>query len=298
LLPAQQAVSTRTILLGIGCICLAGLHFALMGGIAKLLGQTYSSIQVSWARATVHLVFLAAVFLPRHGVVVLRSRRPGLQLGRAASLTTSNLCFFFAITFIPLAQASAVSLAAPLIVALLAWPLLREPTTPLRVACVLLGFLGVLVVIRPGSALFHPAALLVLVSATAYGVYQILTRMVAPYDQPATSALWSPLTGAVLLALAQPWVWEHPRSLADAGLFLACGTLGAIGHYLVAQALRLAPANIVSPFQYLQLLAAVAVGYLLFGNWPDRFTWAGAGIIIGAGLLLAWSQAAPRRLSS
>ena len=297
-LPAQQAASTRNILIGIGCICLAGLHFSLMGGIAKLLGQSYSSVQVSWVRAFLHLVLLAAVFLPRSGPAVLRTRKPRLQLARAAMLTTSNLCFFFAITFIPLARASAVSLAAPLIVALLAWPLLRERTTPLRIGCVVLGFVGVLVVIRPGAEVFHPAALLVLVSATAYGVYQILTRMVAPFDPPATSALWAPLVGAALLALAQPWVWENPRSLADCGLFLACGTLGAVGHYLVAQALRFAPANIASPFQYLQLLAAVGVGWVMFGNWPDALTWAGAGIIIGAGLLLAWSQAAPRKDSS
>ncbi len=276
-------------------MCLAGLHFSVMGGIAKLLGQTYSSVQVSWARAFIHLVFLAAVFLPRYGVPVLRTRRPFLQLGRAATLTTSNLCFFFAITFIPLAKASAVSLAAPLIVALLAWPLLRERTTPLRVAAVLVGFAGVLVVIRPGGEVFHPASLLVLVSATAYGIYQILTRMVAPFDSPATSALWAPLTGALLLMLAQPWVWENPRSLADCGLFLACGTLGAVGHYLVAQALRFAPANIASPFQYLQLLAAVGVGYWLFDNWPDALTWLGAGIIVSAGLVLAWSQARPGR---
>ena len=182
--------------------------------------------------------------------------------------------------------------------AVLAWPLLRERTTPLRVAAVLMGFAGVIVVIRPGGEVFHPASLLVLVSATAYGVYQILTRMVAPFDAPATSALWAPLTGASLLMLAQPWVWQTPRSLADCGLFLACGTLGAVGHYLVAQALRFAPANIASPFQYLQLLAAVGVGYAMFGNWPDALTWVGAGIIVSAGLILAWSQARPRPLSS
>ena len=145
-----------------------------MGGIAKLLGQSYSSVQVSGSVLSCNLVLLAAVFLPRSGPAVLRTRKPGLQLARAAMLTTSNLCFFFAITFIPLAKASAVSLAAPLIVALLAWPLLRERTTPLRIGCVILGFVGVLVVIRPGDEVFHPAALLVLVSATAYGVYQIL----------------------------------------------------------------------------------------------------------------------------
>jgi drug/metabolite transporter (DMT)-like permease len=291
---AQQAASSKNILLGIGCMCVAGLCFSVMGGIAKLLGQSYSSVQVSWSRAFIHMVFLTAFFVPRHGIGILRTRRPGLQLGRAAMLTASNLCFFFAITFIPLAKASAISLTAPLIVALLAWPMLRERTTRLRIAAVIVGFVGVLVVIRPGGDVFHPASLFVVVSAAAYGIYQIFTRMVAPYDSPATSALWAPLTGAFLLMAAQPWVWETPRSLGDAALFLVCGMLGAVGHYFVAQALRFAPANVVSPFQYLQLLAAVGVGFVMFGNLPDALTWLGAAIIIGAGLVLAWSQARGR----
>ncbi len=116
---AQSGPQSRP-LLGILCMVTAGVMFSGMGGIAKLLGETYSSLQVSWARAFVHLVFLAVVFLPRGGLAVLRSRRPGLQLARAAMLTCSNLCFFFAITHIPLAKASVISLTAPLIVALLA----------------------------------------------------------------------------------------------------------------------------------------------------------------------------------
>ncbi|MCX7933014.1 MAG: DMT family transporter [Rhodovarius sp.] len=288
------ATSASQNLLGIGALCLAGLNFALMGGTAKLLGESYSSVQISWVRAAAHLLFLAALFLPRHGLRILRTRRPGLQLGRAAMLTTSNLAFFYAITFIPLAKAAAISLTAPLIVALLAWPILRERTTPLRVACVAVGFLGVLLIVRPGGEVFHPASLLVLLSASAYAVYQILTRLVAPHDSAETSALWAPLTGVVLLMAALPWVWDNPRSAADAALFLATGALGAIGHYLVAVALRLAPANVVSPFQYVQLLFAVAVGWAIFGHLPDATTWLGAGVIVAAGLLLGWAQARAR----
>ncbi|MCX7371516.1 MAG: DMT family transporter [Alphaproteobacteria bacterium] len=281
-------------LLGIMCMCLAGVHFSVMGGAAKLLGETYSSLQVSWARAFIHMLFLTALFVPRFGLGVLRTKRPGLQLGRAAMLTTSNLCFFYAVTFIPLAKASAISLTTPIIVALLAWPFLRERTTALRVAAMLAGFAGVLIVIRPGGEVFHIASILVVVSASAYAVYQILTRLVAPYDSPETSALWAPLTGAFLVMAALPFVWETPRSWGDAGMFFAIGALGAIGHYLVGYALRFAPANIVSPFQYVQLLSAVAVGWLMFSHMPDAFTWAGGAVIISAGLVLAWAQAKGR----
>jgi drug/metabolite transporter (DMT)-like permease len=284
------AAAPDRVLLGILCMCLAGMLFSLMGGTAKLLGVDYSSLQVSWARAFIHLVFLGALFLPGAGLSVLVSRRPRLQLARAAMLTTSNLCFFYAVTFIPLAKASAISLTAPLIVALLAWPMLQERTTPLRIAAVLTGFLGVVVIVEPGGELFHWASLLILASATSYGVYQILTRRVAPFDPPMTSALWAPLTGASLLLLALPFVWRTPAGWGDLGLFLACGTLGAVGHYFVARALTLAPANIISPFQYVQLLAATGVGWLLFDHLPDANTWAGAAVIVGSGLLLAWAQ--------
>lgn len=286
----NAAAPDRRILLGIAWMCFAGVQFALMGGFAKILGASYSSLQVSWARAMVHLLFLAAVFLPAGGLSVLHSRRPWLQLARAATLTTSNLCFFYAVTFIPLAMASAISLAAPLIVALLAWPMLRERTTTLRVSIVLAGFVGVLVVIRPGGALFHWASLLVLASATSYGLYQILTRQVAPHDSAATSSLWAPLTGALGLMLLQPLVWRWPSDMLDTALFLGCGALGATGHYCVARSLALAPANVVSPFQYVQLLSATAVGWLLFAHWPDAGTWFGAAIIIACGLTLAWAQ--------
>ena len=269
---------------------MAGLLFQVMSGFAKMLGQDYSSLQVSWARAFVHLVFLAALFLPGSGLGVLRSRRPGLQLARAAMLTTSNLATFYALTFMPLAEQAAIQLAAPLIVALLAWPVLRERTTPSRIGAVALGFVGVLVLLRPGSGVFQWPALWVLLSAASYGAYQIVTRLVAPHDPPATSALWCPLVGAFGLMLALPFVWRTPASLFDLSLFLGCGAFGAIGHYFVARAMVYAPANVVSPFQYFQLLGSVAIGWLFFSHLPDAATWVGAAIIVASGLFLGWTQ--------
>ena len=120
----------QNILLGILFICLSGLLFPVMGGFAKLLGAEYSSLQVSWARAFGHIIFMLGAFLPKYGLGMLRTRRPGIQLLRSCGLFTSNLCHFYAITFIPIAKAAAISLTAPLIVALLAWPMLGERTTP------------------------------------------------------------------------------------------------------------------------------------------------------------------------
>ena len=294
--PAQMAAAMKlgaeqNILLGILFICLSGLLFPVMGGFAKLLGAEYSSLQVSWARAFGHIIFMLGAFLPKYGLGMLRTRRPGIQLLRSCGLFTSNLCHFYAITFIPIAKAAAISLTAPLIVALLAWPMLGERTTPARVAALSIGFAGVLIVIRPGSEVFHWASLLVLVSATCYALYQILTRQIAGVDPAETSAIYSSMVGAVGMLLVVPFVWRTPCSLGDVAMFASMGVLGAMGHYCVARALGYAPANIVSPFQYFQLIGSVAVGWLFFGDWPDAGTWIGAAIIVAAGLWLGLSQA-------
>lgn len=292
--PSAHGPPPSRVLLGIVLMCLAGTLFPFMSGIAKILGEDYSSLQVSWARAFGHVVLMLAIFLPRRGVALFHTRRPLVQLARSASLFTSNLCFFFAVTFIPLAKAAAISAATPLIVALLAWPLLRERTTPARAAAVALGFIGVLVVIRPGSEVFHWAALFVLLSAACYGVYQILTRLIAGTDPPETSNLYSSGIGAFGMLLVLPFVWKTPVSLGHALMFCSLGAIGGLGHYLVVRAMGFAPASIVSPFGYFQMLGSVFVGWLFFGDLPDAMTWLGAAIIVGAGLYIGWDQTRPQ----
>jgi drug/metabolite transporter (DMT)-like permease len=297
MLPAMaDATPTRdrSVLLGLFYITLAGILFPIMSGAAKLLGADYSSLQVSWARAFGHIIFLSALFIPRHGLKVWRTRRPGIHLIRSALLFTSNICFFLAITFIPIAEAASVSLTAPIIVAALAWPMLGERTTRVKIAAMALGFLGVLIVIRPGTGVFHPASLLVLVSATGYAVYQILTRRIAGLESPETAALFSSVIGAFGMLLVLPFVWQTPASWGDVGLFCSLGLLGGLGHYCVAQALSHAPANIIAPFQYLQLIGSVLVGWAIFGDLPDAWSWLGAAVITAAGLWLGWTQTASR----
>jgi len=281
------------VLIGILFMLVAGTLFPVMGGFAKMLGQEYNSLQISWARAFGHVVFLSAIFLPRHGLGLLRTKRPGLQALRSLTLFISNACFFFGIGFIPLGKAAAISLAAPLAVALLAWPMLGERTTRGRVAALVCGFLGVLIVIRPGTALFHWASLFIVASGTAYGVYQILTRRIAGIDPPETSALLSATVGGFGMLFVLPFVWQTPDSWLDLGLFLGVGILGALGHYCVAHAFGYAPANVLSPFQYFQLLGSVFVGWLMFSEFPDATTWLGAAVIIGSGIYIGWSGSRP-----
>jgi len=289
-------LNTRTadgqaVLAGIFFMCGSGVLFSVMNGFAKMLGEAgYDSLQVSWARAFGHILFMLAAFLPRFGLGMLRTRRPGIQFLRSMLLFTSNLSFFFAIVTIPIAKAASISLTAPLVVALLAWPMLGERTTRGRLVALGIGFAGVVIVIRPGTELFQWASLLVVVSASSYALYQILTRRVAGVDSPETSAIYSSTVGGFGLILILPFVWQTPHSLLHVALFCSLGVLGALGHYCVARAMHLAPANVISPFQYFQLLSSVAVGYVFFGNFPDLVGWLGAAIIVGAGLYIGLTQ--------
>jgi drug/metabolite transporter (DMT)-like permease len=222
---------------------------------------------------------------------MLLTRRPGLQLTRSVIQLSSNVLFTIAIFHQPIADAAAIGMMGPLFVAILAWPMLGERTTPGRVAAVLTGFVGVLIVIRPGGDVFHWSALLLLASSACYALYQIFTRKVANIDPPETTTVWSSLFGAIGMLAVLPFVWITPHSLRDLFFFCGLGVIGGIGHYFVVRALAYAPANVISPFQYFQLIGSVAVGYLWFGHFPDAYTWLGSAIITAAGLYVGWSQA-------
>jgi drug/metabolite transporter (DMT)-like permease len=283
-LPAAAPGTAYRPLLGILFMCLAGSFLPMMNGLAKLLSQGYSSEQVVWARTVSHLVFVLALFVPRFGWGLLRTRRPGVQFLRSCMLITSTFLFFSAVKYVPIAKAASISFTAPLIVVLLSGPMLGERITATRVLAVLVGFAGVLVVIRPGFEVFQWASLLIVGSATCYAVYQVLTRRVAGSDRPETSVIYSVLVGSVLMSLVVPFSWRTPDTLADTLLLGSLGVFGGLGHYCVARAMTYAPANFVSPFQYWQMVGSVAVGYLMFAEVPDAFVWIGAAMIIGAGL--------------
>ena len=282
------------VLLGIGFVCLAGTLFPFMNGFAKILGANYNAFQISWARFFGHVIYMLILFMPRHGWRIVVTKRPGLQIARSTIQFTSNLCFVIAIASVQLADASTISMTGPLIVALLAWPVLGERATLGHAAAILTGFLGVLIVMRPGGGMFQVSSLFLLGSAVCYAVYQVLSRKVAHIDSPATTTLYTSAFGAIGMLVVLPFVWNTPQSIGDFLLFCGLGAFGAAGHYFLMRALYYAPANVISPFQYFQLIGSVIVGYFLFGHLPDAMTWLGASVIVGAGLYLGWLQARER----
>lgn len=280
----------RRLWLGIFFMCAATTLFPVMNGIVQVLSRDYPSEQIIWARTAGHLLIVLLLVVPQYGFGVLLTKRPGAQVSRSLLLLGSTTLFFFAVKEVPLAKAASISFMTPFFVTLLALPMLGERIDPKRLAAVIVGFAGVLVVIRPGSEVFQAASLLIVGSAFCYAVYQIFTRKVAGLDRPETSVMYSALIGTLAMSCVVPFVWVAPTNLTDILLHLALGGLGAGGHWCVAKAMTYGQANVISPFQYWQMIGSVAVGYVITGLFPDAFTWLGAGIIISAGIAIAITE--------
>jgi len=282
---AQRGASD--VLRGILLMCAGVSLFPFMNAAVKLLDAHYPVAEIVWARFTGHLAVMFIVFLPQHGWSLLRTKRPAVQIGRSALMLVSNLVFVIAIARVPLATASAIGFTAPLIVTALSVPLLGESVGWRRWSAVLVGFVGALMVIRPGSGFRDPAVLLLLVSALTYALYQIATRWVSRHDDAATGIIFAALLGSLAMSFVLPFVFVPPRTLWDGVLFCCLGFFGGIGHYLIIRAFQLGAAAVMAPLGYVELVGSTALGYLIFGNFPDLWTWAGAGVIIASGLYIA-----------
>ncbi len=264
--------------------------FSVSDVIAKYLAQRYPVPLLVFARWGLQAVVTVAWLGPRMGRALLRTAHPRLQIIRGAILLGSSLCFINALRWLPLADATAINYTTPILVVLLSVALLRERMTRARWAFVAVGFAGMLLIVRPGASILHAAALLVLVAAACYAFYQILTRKVAD-DDPRVTLFYPALCGTVVMTLFLPFLdyrVEMPGThIAMVAVF---GAIAAFGHFLFIRAFGLAPASALTPFTYAQLVWAVLLGWIFFGNFPDGYSLAGIAIIAGSGLLLAWHE--------
>lgn len=278
------------VLRGILLMCAGVSAFPFMNAAVKLLSVHYPSAQITWARFTGHLIVMLIVFMPRYSWKLLWPRRKLVQVVRSLLMLLSNLVYVMAIGKVPLATASAIGFTSPLIVTALSVPLLHESVGWRRWSAVIVGFIGALLVIRPGSGLHDPAVLLLLLSALAYALYQIATRWVGQYDNAATGIVFAALLGSLVMSLAMPFVFVPLRSWFDGVLFCSLGLLGGIGHYLVIRAFQLGTAAVIATLGYVELIGTTILGYLIFSNFPDLWTWVGAGIIIASGIYIAMRE--------
>ena len=277
---------------GIGLQLSALLLFVAMDTLFKLLTDRYAVPQLAWARFVFSMLTVWVFFaITTRGRLPWRSRAPGLQALRSMLLCGCTLFFASALVFLPLADTTAVNFAAPLLTVALAALLLREQVTPLRWLGVLLGLAGVLVAVRPpfitGAGAAHPAYLLPLGSAMLYAFYQILTRRLAALDDPRTTILHTGVAATLATTLMLPFVWQPPTA-GDWALLAANGLLGGVSHGILVLAYARAPASVLAPLSYSQLVWAGLAGFMVFGEVPDRWTLLGAAIILAGGLLTVW----------
>lgn len=251
---------------------------------SKYLGETLPVAQVVWARFMFHFVLVAIVL--RHRLpAAIRSNAPWLQFIRSIMLATTTALFVWGLTLIQLAEATTIMFMAPILVTALAMPLLGEQVGIRRWMGVAAGFIGAMIIIRPGAGVFALAALPPLCAALTNALYQILTRKVADADAPITSITIMPLFGTVITSIIVPFYWVEPTAM-EWFLLIFMGMLGALSHYCLIRGLDAAPASAVIPFGYTTLIWAVCFGFFIFGELPDLWTFAGAGVIITSGLYI------------
>ncbi|MCA0187797.1 MAG: DMT family transporter [Proteobacteria bacterium] len=275
-------------LLGAGLAMVALILFVLLDATAKHLSSRYPVPLLIWARYTVHLALMLILLGPRLRSRLYRTGRPLLHLLRSGLLLGTSLCGLAAFNRLPLAEATAVIFASPVIVVLLARPLLGEQIGPWRSTAVVMGFAGVLLVARPGGGLGPEGIAFALAAAVFYAVYQILTRKMSRTESPVTLLFHTALTGSVVMSAALPGFDHGPTPDArECLLFLAMGTLAASAHFLLTKAFREAPASLLSPMLYVQIVWATLFGWLVFDQVPDALALGGMAVIGIAGILIA-----------
>lgn len=282
----DSAHEWRQRLTGIALMCGAVACFACLDATAKYLNQFMSTAEVAWARYAAAFVIALIPSNPMTRPGLVRTNRIWLQIARSALLLGSTICNFFAICWLQLDQALAIMFSVPIMVAVLSGPLLGEQLHWRRWTAIGVGFCGVLVVTRPGFGGIHPAALISLLAAGCLSLYSITTRMLAATDSSETTLFYSNLVGTVALIPFLPLVWTTPNDPFHLALMVEMGVLASGGHYLLIAGHRLAPASLLSPFIYTQLVWVLIVSYLVFGNLPNTWTVAGAAIVIGSGLYI------------
>lgn len=274
-------------LLGIGLVLVAYFLFVGLDSSAKWLGLVgIPALQVMFVRYAVHLCLAAGINLPRKGLGLLRTKSLRLELLRAAALVGSTLCNFTAVRYLPLTVTGAIGFTVPLIVTAMSVFFLNETVGWRRWTAIAVGFFGVLIIVRPGTEVFHPATLLSLGGAVSYAAYAMLTRRLAGVDLAGTQQFYSALVPTIFLAPFALITWTWPVTSVDWVVLALIGVIGFCGHQFVTVAHRFAPASALAPFGYSQILFFALASSLIFNQPPDIWFFIGAPIVIGSGLYI------------
>jgi drug/metabolite transporter (DMT)-like permease len=287
---SEVAHHRRQRLIGIALMCAAVAMFACLDTTAKYLNTQMDSLEIAWARYTSAFLLTLVVSNPWMQPGLLRSGALTLQIVRGVLLVGSTALNFLALRWLQLDEALSIIFTFPFIVAIASGPLLGEWIGWRRWGAIGFGFAGVLLITRPGFGGIHPAALLSLAATVCYGFYAVITRIVARTDSSATSLFYNNFVGALVMLPVIPFVWTAPANWLIGLMLLATGVLGSVGHFCLIAGHRLAPASVLAPFIYTQLIWVVIFGYFVFDHLPTSWTLAGAAMVVGSGLYLLYRE--------
>ena len=283
--PSNAPLRARNNLRGLMLMGLGFLLFSTADTQAKLLTDYFHPMQIVWSRQ-VGLLLGVLVAMAMLGPSILRTQHPVLQISRGVLAVISATCFIFALRFVPLADAVAVSFVAPFLVTAMGALFLGERVGLRRWGAVTVGFVGTLIVIRPGMGVMHPAGLLILVAATAFAARQVLSRMLASSDRTITTITYTALASVLVLSAPLPLFWTLPATGWQWALLGGMAVFAALGELLIIKSLEIAQAAVLAPMHYSLMIWGTFWGWLVFGQLPDRWTWIGAAIIIATGLYI------------
>ncbi|RZL65440.1 MAG: DMT family transporter [Variovorax sp.] len=293
---ATRDRESERILAGIGLVLLATACFATLDTASKFSTASVPILMAVWFRYAFQAVATTAVLLPLHGTRLLQTRHPRYHLLRGALLLASTVLAFLSLRYMPLAEFTSILLIAPLVVTLLAATTLKEQVSPLRWSLVAGGFIGTLVILRPGGAAFSWAIVLPLCLVLTNAWFQVLTSKLARTEDPLTMHFYTGWVGALLSALALPFVWTALPSWHWWALLCLIGFMGTVGHFLLILAYQRAPASTLTPYIYAQIAFAMVGGWLMFSHVPDRFSLIGMALIAVCGAAGAWLTVRERRV--
>lgn len=279
--------------LGIALMITVTAIFAGQDAVSRHLGQHYNVLSIVMIRYWFFALFVVALAATRPGGVraVARSRRPMLQIFRSVLLVAEICVTIISFVLLGLIGTHAIFAVYPLLVAALAGPVLGERVGWRRKVAIAVGLLGVLVILRPGLQVFSPGAIIPLVAAFMFALYSLQTRMVARWDSAETSFFYTGVAGAVAISLVAPFWWTPLHGWADWGWMGALCFTSVLGHFLLIKAYEVAEAGTIQPFAYFQLVFVAILAITLFGERPDVWTLAGAGLILAAGLYTVLREA-------
>lgn len=283
--PREEKRFLGMLLLVAAVTCFTGIDSS-----AKWLVQTLPPIEVAFVRYLGHFVIVVVLFLPVYGSNLWKSKAPKREFWRAAMLLCSTLLNFTAVQYLPLATTASIAFTLPLWVCALSIPLLGEKVGLRRWVAIIVGFGGVLIVVRPGFESFHWAAFLSLGTALCAGLYMIETRRLAGIDATATQQFYASMLATAMIAPFALLQWEWPQTNLDWALFVSIGFWGWLGHQLLTIAYRLAPASTIAPLTYLQLIPMTLAGYLFFNDRPDIWVFIGASVVVSSGIYVWYRE--------